>query len=498
MTVTLGTVPDPSVALDRRLAAVAPFLLGETGHDHEGAPGHLAADLLPRLLDACRRTGRRQDLWLLLTALAGAMPHERDMRAVSRELELETGRSAQLRVLDVAFEMAADTDGAYELDVVRGAVVVDVDFCARRDFHTGIQRVVRETVPRWDEVHEILPVAWTDSYTALRRLHPSEVPNVMAYEPGAAARQTDHGATRLVVPLDSSIILPEIPEPEASDAYAALAQWTGNRIAAIGYDMIPLVSADLRPGFEATRFVRYLNVVKHAGVIAGISRSATTEFVGFAQTLAAQGLTGPAVTEVLLPASSPDKQSAQLVESPAARPTVVCVGTHDPHKNHAVLVHAAERLWREGVQFELVFIGGVGFLGPGDLCFTSLQQAGRPVRHLGRVSDEVMSSTMRDAAFSVFLSLHEGYGLPVAEALGCGTPVVTSNFGSLQEIAEGGGCVVVDPRDDDAVTDALRDLLVHPERRQQLREEIRTRVERTWDAYAEELWSTVMPSEEQK
>lgn len=490
---------DPVQALDQRLSTIAARLLGPgTPLSRDLAPGRRAALLLPDLIDACRRSGDRQDLWLLVTGLSGVLPREDDMRAVARHLDLDGDREMLVRLLDIGFELAADSDGAYELDIVEGSVVVDVDFCARRDFHTGIQRVVRETIPRWDEVHDILPVAWTDAYNALRRLHPWEIPNVMAYQPGAgsSAQRVDHGETRLVVPLGSTIVLPEIPEPEASDCYAALAQWTGNRIAAVGYDMIPIVSADLRPGFEATRFTRYLNVIKHAERVAAISRSASTEFTGFAETLGAQGLTGPTVTEVLLPASAPDSEATRPEPSPGpapgSRPVVVCVGTHDPHKNHAALVQAAERLWRDKVDFELVFIGGVGFSGPADMCFAPLLAAGRPVRNLGRVTDAVMAETLRGASFSVFLSLHEGYGLPVAESIACGTPVVTSDFGSLQEIAEGGGCVTVDPRDDDAVTEALRDLLVHPQRLHELREEIRVRDERTWQAYADELWDTVM------
>lgn len=490
--VTTSTTSAAVAALDQRLATVASVLLGDPPAPETDEPGRHAAVVLPELVRTVHRSRDLQSLWLLLSGLAGALPREADVRAAARYLE-ETGeRESQLRLLDVAFELAANGDDAYEMDIVRDTVLVDVDFCARRDFHTGIQRVVRETLPRWDEAHEFLPVAWTDTYTALRRLHPWEVPNVMAYRAGATVRRkADRGETRLVVPLGSTIILPEIPEPEGSDTYAAMAQWTDNRIVAVGYDMIPIVSADLRPGFEATRFTRYLNTVKHADVIAGISRSATSEFTGFAQALGAQGLRGPTVREVLLPAATPDRDAGQ--GGPALpRPRVVCVGTHDPHKNHAVTVHAAERLWREGLDFELVFIGGVGFKGPAHLCYLEAEAAGRPVRALGRASDEVMTRTLQEATFSVFLSLHEGYGLPVAESLACGTPVVTSNFGSLQEIAEGGGCVTVDPRDDDAVTDVMRRLLTSPPDVARLREEIAARPSRTWQQYADELWAVAM------
>lgn len=480
---------DESSSLRERLTAVAPALCVAVGD-------RSAAELFGAMVRAFRASGESQQLWLLVTALAGAMPSPDEMVAATRALDQPELHRAERDLLDIVYERAALGSPQYPLDIVQNSILVDVDFCARHDFQTGIQRVVRQTVPRWAARHEVVPVAWTDSFTALRQLYPYEVPNVMDYRPNrrTVLDQDAVDRTRLVIPLDCTVVLADVPaDVEVSDAYTAIARWTNNRIVAVGYDMIPVVSADMRPGTEATRFVRYLSTLKHADAIAAISRSAASEFAGFAQAMPSQGLRGPRVEEIALPASPPDPA---LIDGPAAvarsgRPTVVVVGTHEPHKNHAAVVNAAERLWRDHVDFELVFAGGVGHRGPENLCFREAERAGRPVRFLGRVSDEELTQTLRDATFSVFLSLHEGYGLPVAESLACGTPVVTSSFGSLQEIAEGGGCVTVDPRDDDAVTGAMRDLLTHPERITELRSEIAKRPQRSWDEYADELWSLV-------
>ncbi len=51
------------------------------------------------------------------------------------------------------------------------------------------------------------------------------------------------------------------------------------------------------------------------------------------------------------------------------------------------------------------------------------------------VSEEELEQAYRTAAFNVFPSLHEGYGLPVVESFSRGTPVVTSDFGSMRDIA---------------------------------------------------------------
>ena len=56
------------------------------------------------------------------------------------------------------------------LVVVSDRVVVDVDHSARHDLHTGIQQVVRRTLPLWERDHPVLPVAWTDDWAAWRPL----------------------------------------------------------------------------------------------------------------------------------------------------------------------------------------------------------------------------------------------------------------------------------------------------------------------------------------
>jgi glycosyltransferase involved in cell wall biosynthesis len=123
-----------------------------------------------------------------------------------------------------------------------------------------------------------------------------------------------------------------------------------------------------------------------------------------------------------------------------------------------------------------------------------LRSQGRPITTLGYITDTEMWSWFRRASFVVFASLHEGYGLPVAEALACGTPVITADFGSQREIAEAGGCLMVDPRDDVQLTDAMRLLLTDEGRLAALRAEIPGRPSRSWDEYATSLWSFLVES----
>jgi glycosyltransferase involved in cell wall biosynthesis len=169
---------------------------------------------------------------------------------------------------------------------------------------------------------------------------------------------------------------------------------------------------------------------------------------------------------------------------------VLCVGTHEPRKNHLAVLHAAEVLWRRGLRFSLTFVGGHSWNSQRfDEGLAQLRAAGRPVDNLSGVSDDELWAAYRVSHCVVFPSLNEGFGLPVAEALACGTPVVTSAFGSMAEIAAGGGAVLVDPRDDASLVDGLQRVLTDREEYAALRAAAAARPSRTWDQYAEETWA---------
>jgi glycosyltransferase involved in cell wall biosynthesis len=112
---------------------------------------------------------------------------------------------------------------------------------------------------------------------------------------------------------------------------------------------------------------------------------------------------------------------------------VLAVGTLEPRKNLARVVEAA-RL----ADVELRVVGARGWGG--------VEAGGDGVRWLGRVADEELAALYRGARCLVYPSLYEGFGIPVAEAMSCGTPVVTSRASAMADVA-GGAAVLVDPLD---------------------------------------------------
>ncbi len=380
--------------------------------------------------------------------------------------------------------------------VVSGGVVVDVHHAARHDLHTGIQQVVRRTLPRWEQDHPVVPVAWNDDRSAWRTLTAPERQRLLRR--GPRGQDQDHPLEEapppaLVVPWRSVVVLAETPPLEACSRLAALAQYSGNRVVAVGYDCIPVVSADLVPAYEPQRFCGYLSVLKHARRISAISGSATAEFAGFASALPAQGLPGPAVQECTLPAGPAPHD--RRPPDPARPPLVLCVGSLEPRKNHLALLYAAERLWREGLDFQLLLIAGSGWGEDIPAHIRRLQQAGRPLTIRTSPSDTELADAYQAARFSVLVSLHEGYGLPVAESLGWGTPVITTNYGSTAQITAGGGALLIDPRDDEALVTAMRRLLGDDDLLDTLRRQAHARSPRTWEHYATELWDQLVAPE---
>jgi glycosyltransferase involved in cell wall biosynthesis len=173
----------------------------------------------------------------------------------------------------------------------------------------------------------------------------------------------------------------------------------------------------------------------------------------------------------------------------------LCVGSFEPRKNQIAVLYAAETLWREGHKFRVRLIGGTGWGTDFNKLVKRLRSLGRHITVNHAVSDGDLERAFRSARFSIFASLHEGYGLPVAESLAFDLPVITANYGSTAEIAASGGALLIDPRDDIELTQSMRDLLTDDKLLAKLRSEMHLIGGRTWDDYSRELWHALVEPE---
>lgn len=144
------------------------------------------------------------------------------------------------------------------------------------------------------------------------------------------------------------------------------------------------------------------------------------------------------------------------------------IGRHDSHKNLQRALRAFARVrHRHGVEFWLA--------GPQDGRFTpQLQQLAseleiaEAVKFLSYVPHNELLQLLNQALGFVFPSLWEGFGLPVLEAMACGTPVITSDRSSLPEVA-GDAALLVDPCNVGELAAAMESLAVSPSTRSQLK-----------------------------
>jgi glycosyltransferase involved in cell wall biosynthesis len=125
-----------------------------------------------------------------------------------------------------------------------------------------------------------------------------------------------------------------------------------------------------------------------------------------------------------------------------------------PEKKISVIPNAVgEPFTAEGDAAEGEYVLAVGTLEPRKVDPVSADG----VRWLGEVSDDDLARLYRGARCAAYVSLYEGFGLPVLEAMACGTAVVSSDLPAVREFA--GGVVTVDPRDPDSIASGLTEAL---------------------------------------
>lgn len=144
------------------------------------------------------------------------------------------------------------------------------------------------------------------------------------------------------------------------------------------------------------------------------------------------------------------------------------VGTIEPRKNLVRLLQAFAQLWHGGVvPHKLVFVGQRGWKDEPVFRAVESLELQEAVLFLGYVPRETLIALYNLAEALVFPSLYEGFGLPVVEAMACGTPVITSRNSSLGEIS-GEAAEFVEPTSIESIAAALRRVLNDPTRQEEL------------------------------
>jgi glycosyltransferase involved in cell wall biosynthesis len=238
----------------------------------------------------------------------------------------------------------------------------------------------------------------------------------------------------------------------------------GIRLAVFIHDLIPVENAALVERRHAVQFRNWLQeTLPIADGILAVSKHSRNALIEFA---AAAGWTVPPIEVVRLGGGfSPRPMAGGRTKIRLPQPYVLFVSTIEIRKNHGLLV----RLWRlliarhgaDAVPI-LIFAGQIGWMVDDLLAdLAASGYLGGKIEHRPGLSDEELAEAYRGCLFTIFPSLCEGWGLPIAESLAHGKFCVASNRTSIPEV----GTDLIDyfdPSDDDDVLAKVERVLFEP------------------------------------
>ena len=164
----------------------------------------------------------------------------------------------------------------------------------------------------------------------------------------------------------------------------------------------------------------------------------------------------------------PNEKEQFVGNSPSSHPYFFYYGAIHPRKNIGRAIKAFD-LFRAQNEEKISFI----FAGRLAWKTEEVEKAWKEspfkddIHFIGYLSDESISYYLKNAIALVYISLHEGFGMPVAEAFATETPVITSNIGALAEVS-GKGAVLVDPLDINQISQGMNNIYKNPDLRKSL------------------------------
>jgi glycosyltransferase involved in cell wall biosynthesis len=211
------------------------------------------------------------------------------------------------------------------------------------------------------------------------------------------------------------------------------------------------------PQFAETRNVSYLNkhirrTAARADAIITVSRFSAREVCTYLGVPSERVFPIHHGIDPRFRRPEPEAMRATLAGLGLDRPYLLTVGTVEPRKNIQHLVRVFEAL--TGFDGDLVIAGGMGWKTEPILDCIRQSPRAASIKCLGFTNDETLPALYAGADMFLLSSFYEGFGFPPVEAMACGTPVVSSTGGSLEEVL-GDAAVLLPHYDIDGWTEAI-------------------------------------------
>jgi len=386
-------------------------------------------------------------------------------------------------------------------------ILIDVTSAAESPMNTGIQRVVRGVTQEMARQHSITAVLWDEKLGAYRGLTRSETihlqepwkswqhrlpptirrPVVNWLEKGLIRekRAKCREVSAWLVEADA-FLMPEVFRDGRIEALEAARRESPIPWTSFFYDATPLKLAEVTDPARRASIDRYHAALAMFDLVVAASAETRDDIESLWDQL---GIV-PSKTAILAwPIPFPLPPPVSQPNFAARR--FLYVATLEGRKNHLVLLEAAERLWEAGEAFTLELIGrATKHWGPKVMPeIRRLQRKGRGLIYRGRVDDVALREAYERCSATVYPSLMEGYGIPILESLYFGRPCLCSAEGAIGEVSLGGGCLHTEVAQEEALADAMKQLLEDEPLYDRLHQECRARTFPSWPGFCQELES---------
>ena len=267
-------------------------------------------------------------------------------------------------------------------------------------------------------------------------------------------------------------------------------------LAQIIYDIVPILIPEFCvPGMNI-RFPKFLlDASWTADAFYCISDSTLRDVEAY---LRKNNLPIPALHRIELGADSEQYDRTEFKLSSTVKPGsfITYVSTIEPRKNHMTLFHVWRQLYQTNREalIPLVIVGRQGWNSSDLITMIKAAEHLYPkyIKFMTDVSDSELDWLYRNSRFTVYPSLYEGWGLPVAESLARGKFCIAASTSSIPEVAQ--GCAeLIDPLDSLAWTNSIRHFLTNPEDIFEREKEIKDKYKPTsWASAMEEFVTSIV------
>ncbi|MBI4744679.1 MAG: glycosyltransferase family 4 protein [Actinobacteria bacterium] len=256
------------------------------------------------------------------------------------------------------------------------------------------------------------------------------------------------------------------------------------------HDLIPLLFPEDIPSPIARKYYKtfVLRGIKKAQKIIAVSNSTKNDLIKMTGTVPDKiNVIYEAASEKFKPIS--DKKILEQVKEKyeVKNKFILCVTNFKPHKNIITLIEAFRLIIEKfGDVYDLVLVGREDIRFPQARNLSKKYGLEKNVIFTGFISDDDLALLYNGAEVFVFISLYEGFGLPLLEAMTCGAPSVCSNISSLPELADETS-YMVDPHKPEEVFSVLSEILINSDLRNELsRKELIVAQKFSWQKTAEQ------------